>query len=202
MVTKQLTKIFISYKENQLKTGIFYFKNGKVYKEVAQTKTLTLALYVPINLKGENQMSTLGNLKLGTSKKPTSMPAIQVRRNKLSTKLWEQIQLAKSQVSGEPFQVTRFRSVRDQATGLKKQVEMPKRVRPWWFISEEGKVCLNIRYGSRTLEIAKGKPSVEVDNPNALIKALEVIKNAVEIGELDTQIEEASTHIRSRFKKI
>ena len=128
------------------------------------------------------------------------MPAIQVRRNKLSTKLWEQIQLAKSQVSGEPFQVTRFRSVRDQATGLKKQVEMPKRVRPWWFISEEGKVCLNIRYGSRTLEIAKGKPSVEVDNPNALIKALEVIKNAVEIGELDTQIEEASTHIRSRFK--
>ncbi len=200
MVTKQLTKIFISYKENQLKTGIFYFKNGKVYKEVAQTKTLTLALYVPINLKGENQMSTLGNLKLGTSKKPTSMPAIQVRRNKLSTKLWEQIQLAKSQVSGEPFQVTRFRSVRDQATGLKKQVEMPKRVRPWWFISEEGKVCLNIRYGSRTLEIAKGKPSVEVDNPNALIKALEVIKNAVEIGELDTQIEEASTHIRSRFK--
>jgi hypothetical protein len=127
------------------------------------------------------------------------MPAIQVRRNKLSTKLWEQIQLAKSQVSGEPFQVTRFRSIRDQATGLKKQVEMPKRVRPWWFISEEGKVCLNIRYGSRTLEIAKGKPSVEVDNPNALIKALEVIKNAVEIGELDQQIEEASTHLRSRF---
>ena len=145
-------------------------------------------------------MSTLNTLKLGISKKPTHMPAIQVRRNKLSTKLWEQIQLAKSQVSGEPFQVTRFRSVRDQATGLKKQVEMPKRVRPWWFISEEGKVCLNIRYGSRTLEIAKGKPSVEVDNPNALIKALEVIKNAVEIGELDTQIEEASTHIRSRFK--
>ena len=144
-------------------------------------------------------MSTLGNLKLGTSKKPTSMPAIQVRRNKLSTKLWEQIQLAKSQVSGEPYQVTRFRSVRDQATGLKKQVEMPKRIRPWWFISEEGKVCLNIRYGSQTLEIAKGKPSVEVNNPNDLIKALEIIKNAVENGELDTQINDASTHLRSRF---
>ena len=162
---------------------------------------MTLALYVPINLKGENQMSTLGNLKLGTSKKPTSMPAIQVRRNKLSTKLWEQIQLAKSQVSGEPYQVTRFRSVRDQTTGLKKQVEMPKRIRPWWFISEEGKVCLNIRYGSQTLEIAKGKPSVEVNNPNDLIKALEIIKNAVENGELDAQINDASTHLRSRFEK-
>jgi hypothetical protein len=146
-------------------------------------------------------MSTLNTLKLGTSKKLLHMPAIQVRRNKLSMKLWEQIQLAKSQISGEPFQVTRFRSVRDQATGLKKQVEMPKRIRPWWFISEAGKVCLNIRYGSQTLEISKGKPSVEVDNPNALIKALEIIKTAVEGGELDTQIEEASTHLRSRFQK-
>ena len=146
-------------------------------------------------------MSTLNTLKLGTAKKPINLPAIQVRRNKLSTKLWEQIQLAKSQVSGEPFQVTRFRSVRDQATGLKKQVEMPKRIGPWWFVSETGKVCVNIRYGSRTLEIAKGKTSVEVDNPNALVKALEIIKNAVEIGELDTQIDEASTHIRSRFKR-
>jgi hypothetical protein len=138
---------------------------------------------------------------MGTSKKLLNMPAIQVRRNKLSTKLWEQIQLAKSQISGEPFQVTRFRSVRDQATGLKKQVEMPKRIRPWWFISDAGKVCLNIRYGSQTLEISKGKPSVEVDNPDALIKALEIIKTAVEGGELDTQIEEASTHLRSRFTK-
>ena len=146
-------------------------------------------------------MSTLNTLKLCTSKKPLHMPAIQVRRNKLSTKLWEQIQLAKSQISGEPFQVTSFRSVRDLATGLKKQVEMPKRIRPWWFISEAGKVCLNIRYGSQTLEISKGKPSVEVDNPNALIKALEIIKTAVEVGELDTQIEEASTHLRSRFQK-
>ena len=146
-------------------------------------------------------MSTLNALKLSTAKKPLHMPAIQVRRNKLSTKLWEQIQLAKSQVDGTPFQVTRFRSVRDQATGLKKQVEMPKRVRPWWFISDAGKVCLNIRYGSQILEISKGKPSIEVDNPNALIKALEMIKHAVEVGELDEQIEEASTHLRSRFTK-
>jgi choline kinase len=45
---------------------------------------------------------------------------------------------------------------------------------------------LNIRYGSRTLELAKGKLSVEVDNPNDLIKALEIIKNTVENDELHT----------------
>ena len=145
-------------------------------------------------------MSTLGNLKLGTSKKPTSMPAIQVRRNKLSTKLWEQIQLAKSQVSGEPYQVTRFRSVRDQATGLKKQVEVPKRIREWWFKNETGKVCLSIKYGTSVLELAKGKPSIEVASPQDLIKALETIKQAVAAGELDQQIEQASQHLRAGFQ--
>ena len=38
-------------------------------------------------------------------------------------------------------------------------------------------------------------------NTNDLIKALEIIKNAVENGELDTQINDASTHLRSRFEK-
>ena len=40
-------------------------------------------------------MSALSNLKLVAVKKPTHMPAIVIRRNKLSSKLWEQIQLAK-----------------------------------------------------------------------------------------------------------
>ena len=38
-------------------------------------------------------MSVLSNLKLVAVKKPRNMPAIVVRRNKLSSKLWEQIQL-------------------------------------------------------------------------------------------------------------
>jgi hypothetical protein len=49
--------------------------------------------------------------------------------------------------------------------------------------------------------LAKGKPSVEVANPADLIKALEVIKGAVEAGELDDQIEKASSSLRSGFKR-
>lgn len=48
-----------------------------------------------------------------------------------------------------------------------------------------------MKYGSWTLELAKGKPSVEVASGEALIKALESIKAAVEAGELDEQIETA-----------
>ena len=146
-------------------------------------------------------MSALGTLKLVAAKKPQHLPAIQLRRNKLSNKLWEQIQLAKSQITGQPFVVTRFRSVKDPESGLRKQIEMPKRIRPWWFVTESGKVCVSIRYGSWTLELAKGKPSVEVASANDLVITLETIKQAVEAGELDAQIETASAGLKSGFKK-
>ena len=146
-------------------------------------------------------MSALGTLKLVAAKKPQHLPAIQLRRNKLSNKLWEQIQLAKSQITGQRFVVTRFRSVKDPESGLRKQIEMPKRIRPWWFVTESGKVCVSIRYGSWTLELAKGKPSVEVASANDLVIALETIKQAVEAGELDAQIETASAGLKSGFKK-
>ena len=146
-------------------------------------------------------MSTLSNLKLVAVKKPTHMPAIVIRRNKLSSKLWEQIQLAKSQMDGTPFVVMKYRSVKDPQTGLRKQVEIPKRIKPWWFQSEQGKVCVSVKYGSWTIELAKGKPSVEVGSGPELVKALESIKSAVEAGELDAQIETASASLRSGFKR-
>ena len=146
-------------------------------------------------------MSTLSTLKLVATKKPLHQPAIVIRRNKLSTKLWEQIQLAKSQISGQPFVVTKYRSVKDADTGFRKQVEVPKRIKPWWFVADSGKVCFSVRYGSWTIELAKGKPSVEVASAEDLVRALETVKQAVEAGELDTQIETASASLRSGFKR-
>lgn len=146
-------------------------------------------------------MSALNSLKLVAVKKPRNIPAIVTRRNKLSSKLWEQINLAKSQMDGKPFVVMKYRSVKDPATGLRKQVEVPKRIKPWWFQSEQGRVCVSVKYGSWTIELAKGKPSVEVGSGPELVKALESIKTAVEAGELDAQIETASASLRSGFKR-
>jgi hypothetical protein len=155
---------------------------------------------VPINKQGE-AMSTLDSLKLTTAKKPTHIPAIVFRRNKLSSRLWEQIQLAKSQIEGTTFVVKKFRSITDRETGLRRQVEIPKRIREWWFRNDAGKVCVSVRYGTKVIELAKGKHSVEVENALALVKALETIKSAVEQGELDTQIEAASGALKLGFKK-
>jgi hypothetical protein len=146
-------------------------------------------------------MSTLDTLKLSTAKKPTHLPQIVLRRNKLSSKLWEQIQLAKSQIEGTQFVVKKYKSVVDKETGLRKQVEVPKRIREWWFKNEQGKVCVAIRYGTQVMELAKGKTSIEVDSAQALIRALELVKQAVEGGELDTQINTASVNARKVFDK-
>ncbi len=146
-------------------------------------------------------MSALESLKLTTAKKPTHIPAIVFRRNKLSSKLWEQIQLAKSQIEGTPFVVTKFKSIKDKETGLRKQVEIPKRIREWWFKNDAGKVCVSVKYGTKVIELAKGKHSVEVDSAQNLVKALELVKQAVEAGELDAQIESASGALKLGFKK-
>ena len=125
-----------------------------------------------------------------------------IRRNKLATKLWEQINLAQSQLDGKLFVIMKFRSIKDSEAGLRKQVEVPKRIKPWWFQSETGKVCVAaVKYSSWTIELAKGKPSVEVASGYELVKALTSIKAAVEAGELDAQIETASASLRSGFRK-
>jgi hypothetical protein len=146
-------------------------------------------------------MSTLDTLKLVAVKKPTHTPTVVIRRNKLASKVWEQLQLAKSQIEGTKFEVKKYRSYTDKESGLRKQVEVSKRIREWWFKNEQGKVCVAIKYGTRVLELAKGKHSIEVANANDLIKALELVKQAVELGELDQQLEQASGSVRKGFRK-
>ena len=98
------------------------------------------------------------------------------------------------------FRSKKFKTVKDY-DGSRKTIEHQKRVRPWWFVANDGKVCLNIRYGSRVIEFAKGKSAVEVASADELLKALEIIKGAIEAGELDTQIEQVSGAVRAGFGK-
>ena len=60
---------------------------------------------------------------------------------------------------------------------------------------------MNIRYGSKCIELSKGKNAVEVADLNALIEALNKVKSAVLAGELDAEIEKASGALRSGFKR-
>jgi hypothetical protein len=144
-------------------------------------------------------MSAFNGLKLVAAKRPQTASPIVQRRNKLSNQLWEQIELARASAEGKTFAPVRLRNVKDKLTGERKTVEAVKRVKQWWFVAENGKVCLQVRYGTKVLELAKGKNSIEIGNANELFAVLETVKKCVENGELDTQIEAASAAVRERF---
>ncbi len=144
-------------------------------------------------------MTALAGLKLTTAQKPTQMSPIQQRRNKLAKRLWEQMELAKAQQAGTTFAPTRFRSVVQNDTGQRKQVEVAKRIKQWWFVADNGKLVLSVRYGTKVLELAKGKWAVEVGGDKELVPTLELLKGAVLAGELDAQIEAASDKLRDGF---
>ena len=93
----------------------------------------------------------------------------------------------------------KYRSVKDSSTGWRKQIEVPKRIKPWWFESESGKICVSIPYGAQLIELAKGKLSVEVASAEELVQALTAIKAAVQAGELGAQIETASSALKQVF---
>jgi hypothetical protein len=129
------------------------------------------------------------------------MPAVQVRRNKLAKRLWEQAELAKAQQAGTQFTATKFRTVVENDTGLRKQVEVNKRIKQWWFTTDSGKLALSVRYGARLLELAKGKFAVELASEKELVPTLEIIKAAVLAGELDAAIDAASNKLRDGFQR-
>jgi len=144
-------------------------------------------------------MSTLDSLKLVSITKPAKLPAIVQRRNKLSNKLWEQIQLAQAKSTGSTYAPIISKRFKDRE-GNVKVLEVPKRVKPWWFTAQNGRICLVLRYGSKTLEIAPSKSAIELDKPSDLVPTLEKIKSAVEAGELDHLIDRATEAVRLGFK--
>ena len=145
-------------------------------------------------------MSPLANLKLSNAKRTSALAPIQIRRNKLVGKLSDQIQLALAQQQGQTYNTTRFKTVTCEDGG-RKTIEIQKRVRPMWWTNTDGKICLTVRYGAKQLELSKGKPTVEVGAADHLVGILEIIKHAVETGELDAQIESASAVLRTGFKR-
>ena len=145
-------------------------------------------------------MNTLSTLKLTTAKKPTQHTPVQQRRNKLVVRLAEQMDLAKAFVAGTEFRSSKMRTIKDKATGDRKQVEVNKRVKAWWFTADNGKLALSVRYGTAVLELGKGKFAVELATEKDLLPTLEIVKTAVLAGELDAAIDAAANRLRDGFK--
>ena len=144
-------------------------------------------------------MATLTSLKLAAVKRSATQSPVQHRRQKLCTKIAEQIHLAKALSSGETYAPTRLKTVTN-AAGERVQVNHVKRMKPWWF-TESGKVYLQIRYGAKPIQLSPKFNVIDVGTTDALVAVLEAVHTATLAGELDTQIEALSGQIRSGFGK-
>lgn len=145
--------------------------------------------------------SALATLKLTTARKPRALPDVIKRRNKLLNKLSEQRELAMAQLEGRNYTPKRLRTVRDAATGERTVREMPVRIKAWWWTGEKNETLLSIFYGSKTLELAKGKTAIEVADNKQLVSVLDTVIAATQNAELDALIEAASVKLRDGFKK-
>ena len=144
--------------------------------------------------------TSLAALKLTTARKPRALPDVVKRRNKLLSKLKEQRELALAQSEGRTYVPRRLRTMRD-ADGNTTVREVPVRIKAWWWTGEKNETLLSVFYGSKTLELGKGKTAVEIANPRELVNALDVLIIATQNAELDAQIDTASNKLRDAFKK-
>lgn len=125
-------------------------------------------------------MSFLQKQKLTEYKPNITSNPIARRRSKLAFKVEEQIRLAVDST----YRPTKIVWNTD-SDGNQHKVEQPKRIRCWWIEHTDGSVQLTVRYGSKPLELAKGKTAIVLDTKEQVEPTLRNLKLAVLSGELD-----------------
>lgn len=125
-------------------------------------------------------MSVIASLKLVEFKPQMAQGRIFVRRRKLVEKIEQQIKL----VADPSYAPTKLIWAADE-NGIQQRREVAKRIKRWWFENIDGTVQLTIRYGSKPLELARGKSAIACENVSVIATILESIKQSVIDGEFD-----------------
>ena len=134
-------------------------------------------------------MATLAHFKLSSAKRVKLPDSPEQRvRAKLVERLNEQLELAKADIAGKPFVKMHQVYVRDVATGQRIARQEPKRLRRWYWHDINGVWYLELRYGNKVMEIAKGKTAIEVGERDKLPETIEAVIAAVDAGELDATL--------------
>ena len=134
-------------------------------------------------------MTLLNALTLIKYETDNKLPPTLHRRRKLVAKIDEQIRYA----TDSSYQATKQTWHKD-AEGREQRVTVRKRVRRWWTVRSDGTVLLTVRYGSRALELAKGKNAIVVNSVKELPTVLKRLSEAVEKGEFDKLLEEQASY--------
>jgi len=127
-------------------------------------------------------MSVLKTLNFVVATKRSNDPSV-LRRAKLLAQLRQQRSLAEN-----PMFIAVTQRWRKGEDGDKRLVERQKRVKRWWYVDPIGNCYLTINYGSKRLELDKGKSAIAVGGKDNLVATIDAVIAAVEAGELDAAI--------------
>ena len=85
----------------------------------------------------------------------------------------------------------------DDETNEKRKVKRPKRIRPWFYQSAS-KYYFEIKYGTKSLEIQKNKPTIDVGSKNELLTVIDTIIDATKQGFLDVELKKVTGPIKAK----
>jgi len=126
-------------------------------------------------------------LTFTTKPKVEAVNPIEVKRAKLIIRLNEQRAMVQCLLSNTEFTAFKDVYIVDEDSGEKRKVKRSKRIRPWFYQSND-KYYFEIKYGTRSLEIQKKKPAIDVGNKNELLTVIDTIIDATSQGFLDTEL--------------
>jgi len=137
--------------------------------------------------EGASAVNYLSKLTITQLKSPERLSPAEQRRIKLVSKLEEQLAMARAQIAGETYSVTKQTWGRD-TEGNKVRVTREKKLAAWWFKDGAG-LSMVVRYGAKILELAKGKRALSVPDLAALPEVIGTVIEGVKAGELDAAID-------------
>lgn len=146
-------------------------------------------------------MTIIASLKVTNANRPRQQPAIVQRRNKLINALHDQLELARVEADGREYLKTRRRHFKNPVTGEYVEAIVSRRPLACYWTADDGKVYINLRYGTKVIEIAKEKSAIEVGEKKQLVPVIEALKQAVAAGEVDRQLKAAGAEVGKRFSK-
>jgi hypothetical protein len=146
-------------------------------------------------------MTIIASLKVTNVNRPRQLPVIVQRRNKLVNALHDQLELARADAEGREYLKIRRGHVKNPVTGEYAEAVVNRKPKAWYWTADDGKVYISMQYGTRVLELAKGKSAIEVGERRQLVAVIEALKQAVAAGEVDAQLTAAGAEVGLRFAK-
>ena len=125
-------------------------------------------------------MSNMKALSLIVAPTASSLSPKLRRRQTLIDRLEEQRELAKN----PNYTITVRHWIKD-ADGIKKPIDIQKRVKPWWQQDANGSLFIVLRSGLKRLVLDKGMTAIAVGTPDKLEGIISTLIAASKAGELD-----------------